>query len=139
MVEIDKPSRAKYLRLKLFCALLIFGAGMFFFGYRIVVMLEVLIVAHEETEGIPIEVSHIRDITVTYVYVVNGKEYQAKMSTSTFSRTRDRYTVVYKKNEPAKSFLKEHLMASMFFHIIITLMLSIPFGLAFYCIVKKNL
>ncbi len=108
---MDKLKNKTRIYLSIILGLVFLVSAMIYSGNNIAYLIKIMTSEHEYTSGVAIEFFGSRDITVTYTYVVNGKEYKSEMTTSAFSRKRRNYTVVYMKNCPSKSFLKEHLKA----------------------------
>ena len=113
--------------------------AVFYYGASLVKVIRITTAAHEYTKGIPIDVSHGRTATITYVYYVNGAEYAAKMDTTIFYTIRREYTVIYMKANPAVSVLKEHVIGSTIENSILLTFLIASLCALLYCAVLKRL
>ena len=112
--------------------------AVFYYGASLVKVIRITTAAHEYTKGIPIDVSHGRTATITYVYYVNGAEYAAKMDTTIFYTIRREYTVIYMRANPAVSVLKEHVIGITIEDSAFFIFFTISVFALLYCAVRKR-
>ena len=126
-------------KIEIVLGILVLSLAIFYYGASFVKVIRITVAEHEYTKGIPIDVDHGRTATITYVYYVNGEEYEAKMDTTVFYTIRREYTVIYMKANPTVSVLKEHIIGSMIQDSLL-LLIDIPLVCAWlYCVVLKRL